>query len=278
VHDEVVAALRCPVDRARFVRHDRTLRCEAGHAFDLARQGYVNLLRGRDPGTGDGAAMVAARERVLGAGRFAAISDALADAVALGAAPDGLVVDVGAGTGHHLAVVLDRLPGRIGLALDLSRYAARRAARCHDRADAVVADAWQPLPLGDEVAGAVTCVFAPRAGAELARILRRDGVLVVVTPAADHLGELVATLDLLRVDDRKRERLHATLAPHLAPAGPPRAVRTRLELSRDEVEAVVAMGPSADHLDTDQLRARVADLADPVAVTLAVELATFRRT
>ena len=68
--------------------------------------------------------------------------------------PDGCVLDLGAGTGWYLARVLDRLPGRSGLALDLSRHALRRAARAHARIGAVAADAWGPLPVRDAAVGA----------------------------------------------------------------------------------------------------------------------------
>lgn len=275
MHPEVVAALRCPLEGGGLRLEGRTLRCDAGHRFDLARQGYVNLLAGRDPGTADGAAMVAAREEVLGSGRFAPITDALADLVAEHLAPDGVVVDLGAGTGHHLAGVLDRVPDRVGVAIDLSKHAARRAARRHPRAGAVVADVWQAVPVRSGASAAVLCVFAPRNAAEIARILRPDGALVVATPAAHHLGELVGPLGLLDVDPRKEERLAATLGDALVGRGAVRRIEARWHLDHGEVLALVGMGPSADHLGTDELAARVAALPDLVSVTAAVELRAF---
>ncbi|WP_052668827.1 putative RNA methyltransferase [Nitriliruptor alkaliphilus] len=277
MHPEVVAALRCPIEGDGFALEGRTLRCPVGHAFDLARQGYVNLVVGRHPGTGDDAAMVAARTAVQGEGRFAAVTDALADLVAELVPPDGVVVDLGAGTGHHLAGVLDRVPDRAGIAVDLSKHAARRAARCHPRVGAVVADVWQDLPIGSGTAAAVLCVFAPRNAAEIVRILRPDGVVVVVTPMRHHLGELIGPLGLLEVDPRKQERLLATLDPVADAVGPVRTVETTWRLDHEQVRALVAMGPSADHLDADDLADRVGRLPAPVRVTLAVELRAYRR-
>lgn len=274
----LVATLRCPhrgCDDAPLTLVDRTLRCPAGHAFDRARQGYVHLLAGRDPGTGDDADMVAAREQVLDAGRFAPVTAALADLVAAHLGDDGVVVDLGGGTGHHLAGVLDRVPQRRGLVIDLSKPALRRAGRAHPRAGAVLADVWGGLPLGGGVAAAVTCVFAPRNGAEIARVLAPDGALVVVTPLPHHLAELRAPLGLLEVDPRKEERLLATLDPHLTEAGVVRRIETRWTLGRDEVAALVRMGPTADHLDAATLTARVAALAERTAVRCAVELRVF---
>jgi 23S rRNA (guanine745-N1)-methyltransferase len=278
-HPAVLAALRCPIEAGPLTLEGRTLRCATGHAFDLARQGYVNLAAGRDPGTGDDAAMVAAREAVFATARFAALGAALAEAVAEAPRPAGaeaVVVDLGAGTGHHLASIVARSDHLVGIALDLSKPALRRAARRDPRIGAVLTDVWGPLPLGTGAAAAVTCVFAPRNGAEIARILDPDGVLVVATPTASHLSELVAPLGLLTVDPRKDERLAAGLTPHLEPTADDRLVEERWDLDHAEVGAVVAMGPSADHLDPDDLAARVATLPDHVEVTSSVRLRTFR--
>ncbi len=278
--ERVVAVLRCPHvacrDDGALRRDGGSLRCARGHTHDLARQGYVNLLAGRDPGTGDDAAMVAARDEVLSAGRFTAVSDALAELVARHLGDAGAIVDLGAGTGHHLAAVLDVVADRVGVAVDLSRPAARRAARAHPRIGAVVADVWQQVPVRDRAAAAVTCVFAPRNGTEIRRILAPDGALVVVTPLPHHLAELRAPLGLLEVDPRKEERLLATLDPGFVEAGTVRRVETAWRLRHAEVVAVVAMGPSADHLTAEDLTSRVADLPEVVQVRAAVELRVFR--
>jgi 23S rRNA (guanine745-N1)-methyltransferase len=276
VHAEVVAALRCPLEGGTLRREGRALRCGSGHSFDLARQGYVNLVVGRDPGTGDDAAMVTAREEVLASGRFAAITAAVSRLVAEQAPQQGVVVDVGAGTGHHLAGVIEAQPGRVGLALDLSKHAARRAARRDPRIGAVVADVWQDLPVRSRVAAAVMCVFAPRNAAEIARVLRPDGVLVVVTPMPHHLGELVGPLGLLEVDPCKEERLRAGLEPVMIRTGPTVRLETRWCLDHAQVLTLAGMGPSAAHVGPDELARRAVGLPREVTVTAAVELRTFR--
>jgi 23S rRNA (guanine745-N1)-methyltransferase len=273
---EVVDCLACPYCAEPLTERDGALHCPAGHAFDLARQGYATLLpRGVRPGpeAGDSAGMIAARDAFLGAGHYAPVGELLVDAVA--GAPPGPVLDVGAGTGHHLAAVLDAAHDRVGVALDVSRYAARRAARAHPRAGAVVADAWRALPVRTAVAAAVLDVFAPRNGPEAARVLRPDGLLVVVTPADGHLAELVDALGLLSVDGRKDERLAGALEPHLVPVD--RAERRwTLRLDRSTVLSAVAMGPSARHLEPADLAQRAADLPEPVTVTAAVTVRTYR--
>lgn len=271
---ELVAALRCPICRGPLADGGRSLTCAAGHAFDVARQGYVSFLAGRPAGrVGDDAAMVDARARFLEAGHFDPLAAALV--ASLGAPPPGLVVDAGAGTGWYLARALDALPDRFGLALDLSKFAARRAARAHPRAGAACADLRAPLPLADGCAGLVLDVFAPRNGGELRRILARDGRLLVVTPAAEHLAELRAALGLLDVDPDKERRVAAALEPAFQRTDA-REVAWRMSLRPADALALAGMGPSARHLDAAALAGRAAALPDPFAVTGACRLETWR--
>ncbi|MEV7356659.1 putative RNA methyltransferase [Kitasatospora sp. NPDC091276] len=268
--------LACPHCAQALTRHERALRCPADHSFDLAKQGYVSLLAGdAHTGTGDTAEMVAARAGFLAAGHYRPIADALAEAAA-DADPEGLVADLGAGTGHYLAHVLDALPGRAGAALDISKFALRRAAKAHPRIGAVVCDAWRPLPLRDASAGLMLNVFAPRNGPEIRRVLRPGATLLLVSPTARHLRELVGALGLLSVDEEKQRRIDEKLGPYLTSAGR-RQVEFTLRLGPDDVRTVVGMGPSAWHTDPDRLAAALADLPDPVEVTASVTVAAYRR-
>ncbi|NJP32776.1 putative RNA methyltransferase [Micromonospora thermarum] len=332
----IVARLRCPVCGEPLAEVTagtaHALRCPRRHSFDVARQGYVNLLAGRAPHAGDTAEMVAARADFLAAGHYdlisAALTDAATEAVARhrAAHPDALcsvsthapetapdrcvevsrakgpdeasgparppepgevpstvpdpgayplVVDAGGGTGRHLAAVLAALPDAVGLALDVSKPALRRAARAHERAAAALADTWQRLPLADASTAVLLNVFAPRNGAEFHRVLDPAGALLVVTPAVDHLAELVDTLDLLRVDPAKAERVADSLGGHFVEESGT-AHRARLTLTRTEVATLVGMGPSAWHTDPAGLAARITALPEPVPVTVSVRLGVYR--
>ncbi|WP_104528709.1 methyltransferase domain-containing protein [Blastococcus saxobsidens] len=275
-----VALLACPVCRAPFELDPSGtgVRCAAGHRVDRARQGHLTLLPpDRRPPTGDSAEMVADRVAFLSAGHYDGLTAALGQAVSsAGEVPPRTVLDLGGGTGHHLARLLDRLPGAVGLVLDASRYAARRAARAHPRAAAVVADAWARLPVLDGVADRVLVVFAPRNGPEIARVLRPGGHLVVVTPAPDHLAEIVGPLGLLRVDPAKAERLAATLEPHLARVGGS-AHRWTASVQREDIATLVGMGPHARHLTPDGLAASLRHLPASTQLTISVDVTTYAR-
>lgn len=233
--------LRCPVCASGFERDAGTLRCASGHSFDIARQGQVNLLGRAAPANADTPAMIAARERFLGAGHYAPIRTLVAAA----AAGSGAVVEVGAGTGYYLAATLADDWTRPHLALDVSPAASRASAKAG--LASAVADTWVGLPLASGSVERLLCIFAPRNPGEFARVLTADGELLIVTPTPAHLGSLRAAHDLLEVPSDKAERLDAELG-----AGGLRLIeRTPLEfelqLGADQVADLIAMGPNAFH-------------------------------
>jgi len=286
-------ALQCPVCGEDLERLPRTLLCPAGHRFDAARQGYFNLLTGKGtPFREDTAEMVAARAEFLGAGHYAPLAEAVAAAV-LDSLPEPTadpaaavsgkqlrVLDAGAGTGYYLDAVMDRFRAATGgaasaVALDISRYAMRRAARVPG-ATAMVWDLWRRLPLADASVDVVLNVFAPRNGAEFARVLVPGGTAVVVTPLPGHLGEAAAALGLLSIAPDKEAAVAAALGGAFA-AGPVREVRTELRLDVDDAARLAVMGPAGHHLDAAALRARLEREGVPPVVTAAFRVQAFTR-
>jgi 23S rRNA (guanine745-N1)-methyltransferase len=283
VLDDVLPYLACPYCGAGLTRTGSALHCARGHAFNVARQGYASLLPKKAHGEGgDTAAMVQARADFLAAGHFAdlaaEVAGTAAEAIAAAAADGaraGCVVESGAGTGYYLARVLDKLPGRAGIALDRSRYALRRAARAHERIGAVACDVWRRLPVAATAAVLALNVFAPRGGAELRRILHPAGRLLVVTPDDDHLRELAGALGLLAVDEHKQERLAGKLSPYFDLTSQ-REYRAALELGQADMLAAAQMGPAAWHIDETVLASRVRSLPAQMTATVSVRVSVFR--
>jgi 23S rRNA (guanine745-N1)-methyltransferase len=276
--EHILDLLRCPLCTTGFTLVGQAARCDSGHSFDLARQGYLNLLGRAAPAHADTAEMVAARSRFLGGGYF----DPMSDTIELAVRESNPTLDrplqaleVGAGTGHYLARLLSAVGGR-GVALDISAAASRRAAQAHPHLGAVVADGWQPLPLRDAAFDVVFSIFAPRHPAEFARVLRPSGVLVVATPLPEHLVELRERLGLLQIDPAKDERLATTLDAAFERTGRGEC-RYALELDQAATADLVNMGPNAFHRSPTELSAQLAELTWPRTVTIAVAVSAWER-
>ncbi len=174
---------------------ERGFACPAGHAFDRARSGYVNLLQPQDRrslAAGDAREVVAARVALRVRGIGSAVDVALARlAVQIALEPGARVIDLGCGTGDHLAALCEQAD-LAGLGLDLSAFAAEMAARRHPAGAWAVANCDRVLPVRDASVDLCLSVDGRRNPAEMVRVLRPSGCALVAVPAADDLHELRA--------------------------------------------------------------------------------------
>ncbi|MFC0445513.1 putative RNA methyltransferase [Pseudidiomarina halophila] len=186
--------LCCPLDGEPLNLADKTWRCTNGHSFDVAKQGYVNLLpvqnkRSKDPG--DSKAMVQARADFLTGGFYQPLADELAATVLRG--NPGAVLDAGCGEGYYLRHLLDaaeRSDCELEVAaLDISKWAVLAAAKQDKRATWMVASNSQ-IPIAAKSIDALLCVFGFPVSGEFQRVLKPGGRLLMVDPAPDHLSEL----------------------------------------------------------------------------------------
>lgn len=163
----------------------RSWRCGQGHSFDVAREGYVNLLvthqrRQRTPG--DSAEMVRARRRFLDGGWYQPLRDALAPHLAA-----GTVCDVGCGEGWYTR------HGADVWGVDIAKSAVAAAARRAPGQRYAVASAYD-IPLLDASVDVALNVFSPLHSPELERIVRPGGLIVTATAGPTHLAGLAAEL------------------------------------------------------------------------------------
>jgi 23S rRNA (guanine745-N1)-methyltransferase len=184
----ITSALRCPLCAGAFVFEPRSWACTQGHRFDVAREGYVNLLpvqhkASRDPGDTEHA--VQARRAFLDAGHYQPLRDALVDAVR--ALAPQVLVDVGCGEGYYTGGLRGTARELIGL--DIAKPAVRLAAKRHPGISWVVGSGAR-LPLADASVDALCSLFTPVHEPEMARVLKPGGSVLLVTPGAMHLGSL----------------------------------------------------------------------------------------
>lgn len=161
--------------------------CENGHGFDVARQGYVNLLPVQQKHSlhpGDTLAQVHARRRFLGAGFYAPIARAVCELLS-----GGQILDVGCGEGYYLRAVGERFPEAERWGMDISRDAVRLAAGADKTGQYFVGTAAK-LPFPDGSFDAVTSLFALTVPEEFSRVLRPGGLYVQALTEDDHLENL----------------------------------------------------------------------------------------
>lgn len=180
-----MSLLCCPVCGRPLSRQGSAARCENGHSFDYAKEGYLNLLAGRRRAgalSGDSREMALARRAFLERGYFAPLREALT-ACLRARVGSGPALDVCCGEGYY-SQALQRGENAV-YAFDLSREMVRLAAK-RRTAQCFVANI-SSIPLPDGCIDTAIHLFAPFHDAEFSRVLRPDGVLLTVVPGRRHL-------------------------------------------------------------------------------------------
>lgn len=246
-----IALLACPLCHTGLRQIDAALKCESGHSFDIAKEGYVNLLTQQR--TGDTKEMLKARRNFLESGLYEPLSDAINELVRAHL-PDvpGLlhVLDAGCGEGYYL----DRLQRAFAsqqdgcyIGMDVSKEAIRMAAKRYRQLFFVVADVKQCLVLADGVMHVILNIFAPRNPAEFARVIVPGGILIVVIPAPEHLLRLRTELGLLGMEEQKQQHVKEQFAGEFEFVASS-DIAYSIRLSKEAVEQVVMMTPNYWHM------------------------------
>lgn len=207
-----MTALRCPVCGKDLNIEPKSYACEAGHRFDIARQGYVNLLLSSQmpsKAPGDSAAMIADRRAFLEADHYLPLRERIASRLdRLQAQRNTLqVLDLGCGEGYYTAAFATN-PERNVYALDISKPALAIAAK-RSKAVTWCVGTSRALPFHDRSLDAVLNIFCRPHIGETTRVLKDDGVLLLVGPGIDHLAELRAVLydTVVKQDSHSAEEL-----------------------------------------------------------------------
>ena len=179
--------LICPVCQEKLNLEGRQYRCPNNHSFDIARQGYVNLLvvqQKHSLNPGDTREQVLSRREFLEAGFYAPIAYALIEA-AKELAVSGQILDVGCGEGYYSAQLADALGASL-TGLDISKEAVRCAAAKYKGKQWLCATA-SHIPVEDGSVDLLTSLFALTLPQEFARVLKPHGYYFQVLAAEDHL-------------------------------------------------------------------------------------------
>ena len=186
--------LICPICGQQLNRADRSLLCPNRHSFDIARQGYVNLLtvnQKHSLNPGDTRQQVLSRRAFLEAGFYRPILETLIE-TAKEFGITGPVLDVGCGEGYYSAQLADALNAEL-VGFDISKEAVRGAAAKHKGHTWLTATAAH-IPVEDGSAGLLTSLFALTLPEEFSRVLADDGYYFQVLACQDHLLGLKAII------------------------------------------------------------------------------------
>ena len=178
--------LKCPVCAGALELHEKILRCENNHCFDMAKEGYVNLLSARKSGdnTGDNKDMAKSRRDFLNKGYYQPLAQAVCDCIQHYSDDGGSVLDICCGEGYYTAYCAERLQ-RDFYGFDLSKNMVRLAAKRNCGARFFVANI-ASIPVRDGAVQAAFHLFAPFHAPEFRRILSDNGVIMTAIPGRNH--------------------------------------------------------------------------------------------
>ncbi len=187
--------LSCPLCHAPLMRSERSFSCPQRHQFDIAKEGYVNLLpvqhkRSRDPG--DSAEMMQARRAFLDAGHYQPLRDAIASQLQTRLpAQAGAILDIGCGEGYYTQsfAEVEQSKEAQTFGLDVSKAAIRAAAKRYADVMFCVASSHR-LPFEDGSIDAIVRIYAPCKAEELVRVVKPGGWVITAAPGPRHLMEL----------------------------------------------------------------------------------------
>ncbi len=231
--------LICPVCGKALTFIDRTARCESGHSFDMAKEGYVNLLRTNRAGDliGDDKLSARARRDFLNKGYYAALQQALCQ---IFAGKEGKLLDICCGEGYYTAA-LGKEPGLQVFGFDISREMVRLAAK-RGHGTYFVAN-MATIPLQEGSMDYATHLFAPFNEEAFCRVLKPGGRLYTVVPGQKHLWGLKQAL--YETPYENDEKLPETKCLQLVST---RKVTDMITLaSQEDIQAVFRMTPYYFH-------------------------------
>lgn len=189
------------------VVQESSLVCSNQHCFDLARQGYVNLLT-HPVKAAYAREMFASRKLISKSGFFDPLLSKLSEAILSRQTHTRepiRILDAGCGEGSHLAHIQHMIGDRtssdvIGVGIDVSKDAIALATSETSRSLWCVADLAN-CPFADKQYTAILNILSPANYAQFQRLLSEDGIVLKVVPEQDYLRELRESLYVL--DERQ---------------------------------------------------------------------------
>lgn len=182
--------------------------CCHQHYFDYAKQGYINLLlnhekKAKNPG--DNRDMLEARRRFLNAGHYLPLLEAIRQYIG----EEEQLLDLGCGEGYYIGQLAHMIPSLRAYAIDIAKIGIRQASaryKAHPISFAVAST--YKIPIKESSVTTLLSVFSPFCPQEALRVLQKNGQLIRVSPAENHLKDI-------------KNKIYATVRPHAPAKTPP---------------------------------------------------------
>jgi 23S rRNA (guanine745-N1)-methyltransferase len=187
----------CPLCQQLLTQSDRRWHCDNRHSFDIAKQGYTNLIpvhykKSKSPG--DDTGMVAARSHFLNQGFYQPLSDHINLIVTRYLQQNKInsatIIDAGCGEGYYPSRLKNLLNETADITgIDISKAAVLAAAKRSKNIQWFVANS-NAIPVANNSTAILLSLFAPTQAEEFHRCLQQEGLLLLATTGKQHLIEL----------------------------------------------------------------------------------------
>lgn len=200
----------CPVCNELIRQVGKTVVCCNGHSYDMAKEGYVNLLLSNNKNSknpGDNKFMLTARKDFLNSGAYEKLLDNIIKIIKDHVMPQSNIVEAGCGEGYYISNLASSLANNNYYAFDISKDAIKLASKRTSKVNFYVASSYNSL-LKDASVDCLLVVFAPFVEEEFARVLSNGGICIVITPNDEHMLEIKKELyETVKEAPRKDYRL-----------------------------------------------------------------------
>ncbi len=250
--------ITCPVCKQLLIKDEQKLVCTNNHTFDFAKEGYINLLlntqkTSNDPG--DNKEMVQSRRAFLETESYRPLLTKIEELLNthFPAQNELTILDIGCGEGYYLANILSNLKQKItAIGMDISKHATGLAAKKYKSAQFIVGNINYPLPFSDKSFDLILDIFAPRNIPEFIRVLKTDGLLLVVSPSTNHLSALREHLGAKVSYDEKADQIKGSLLDSFNQVAT-EEIEFKSLIKKDDLINLVKMTPLYWQIDQKQL-------------------------